>query len=107
MRGSGELSQLCLAYEDLYSKPRGAEWVCGCVGGGGPLPLTGMAAFGQEVNKHVGNGFEKTIHISYRGFRRADYSSSMNQSKNVRAQLQQNRKHKVVEEVLGKWWRKC
>ena len=103
MRGSGELSQLCLAYEDLYSKPRGAEWGCG----GGQLPLTGMAAFGQEVNKHVGNGFEKTIHISYRGFRRADYSSSMNQSKNVRAQLQQNRKHKVVEEVLGKWWRKC
>ena len=75
--------------------------------GGGQLPLKGMAAFGQEVNKHVGNGFEKTIHISYRGFRRADYSSSMNQSKNVRAQLQQNRKHKVVEEVLGKWWRKC
>ena len=102
MRGSG-LSQLCSAYEDRNSKPRGVEWG----GGGEQLPLTGMAAFGQEVNKHVGNRFEKTIHISYRGFRRADYSSSMNQSKNVRAQLQQNRKHKVVEEVLGKWWRKC
>jgi hypothetical protein len=39
-----------------------------------------MAAFGQEVNKHVENGCGKTIPISYRGFRRADYSSSMNQT---------------------------
>ncbi len=39
-----------------------------------------MAAFEQEVNKHVENGSGKTIPLPYRGFRRSDYPSSMNQT---------------------------